>query len=101
MSKPALMGVLFLWLVIITFIVNAVITYDNSTDLAINNPLQNETAQADDGILAQSTSLLATYWNAITFNVEGLPIIFNLFFQVPTVIITFMLLEFIIELIPF
>lgn len=101
MSKPALFGLLFFWLIIITFVVNSVVAYDDSSNLAINNPMISATASADDSVVEQSTSLMSTYWNALTFSIVGLPSIFNLFFQVPTAIIAYMLIEFVIDIIPF
>jgi len=99
MSKPALFGVLFLWLVMITFIVNSVVEYDPSTDIGINNPV--EVIEVEDGSQwTQFTSLMGTFWNALTFGIDGLPVIFNLFFQVPTAIIGFMITRFIVDALP-
>ena len=99
MSKPALFGVLFLWLVMITFIVNSIVEYDPTTDLGINNPVEVVEQDEETG-WAQVTSLMGTYWNALTFGIDGLPAIFNLFFQVPTAIIAFMITRFVIDALP-
>jgi len=93
MSKAGLFGVLVLWLVVVTYIVNAFVVFDPSTDLAVFNPVE-VFEQDDGGVLSQSASLLSVFWKALTFRIEGLPVLFNLFFQVPTTIIGYMILAF-------
>lgn len=92
MNRPMLFGLLFGWLVIITFLVNAVVAYDPASGLVLNNPLTTFEANPDTGTITQVASLLRTFWGALTFNIEGLPFIFNLFFQIPTAIIGVMTL---------
>jgi len=93
-SRPALFGLLFLWLVVITFLVNAITTFDPASGLSISNPLTS--LNSGDGAESfQVFSLLKTYWGALTFSINGLPVVFNLFFQVPTAIISYMIIGFV------
>lgn len=95
MSKSGLFGLLFGWLVICTFLVNSVVAYDPTTDIAILNPLESFSDHSASTLIGQGTSLLKTFWRALTFQIQGLPVLFNLFFQIPTAIIGFMITQFI------
>lgn len=90
MSKPALFGLLFGWLVILTFLVNSIVEYDALSGLVVTNPI-GAFSSSDSNIF----DLLRTFWNALVFNITGLPVLVNLFFQIPVAIIGYMLIGFI------
>lgn len=89
MSKPALFGVMVAWLVTITYIVNSIVEFSPTTDIGVNNPVA-----LFDGDAVTVWDLLGTFWKALTFSIDGLPIIFNLFFWIPTAIIGYMIIAF-------
>ena len=102
MSRPQLFALASLWLIVITYLVNSIVVYDETAGLTVNNPIQ----QFDDDLSSQSTveqsvSLISVYFNAMTFNIEGLPWIVNLFILAPSLIIGAIVVEYIIEILPF
>ena len=94
MNRSLLFGILFAWLFVITFILSSFIIYDAESGLAVTSGLTNFTGEAGASDLNNGVSMFRTLWGALTFNIEGLPLIFNLFFQVPTAIIGFQILQF-------
>lgn len=89
MSKASLFGLLFGWLVTITYITNAIVEYSPTTDIGVNNPVN----LFDDNAVTV-WDLLGTFWSALTFSIDGLPVIMNLFFWIPTAIIGYMIIAF-------
>ena len=94
MSKAGLFGLLFGWLFMITYVVNSAVAYDDTAGLSVENPI-GVFQKSDGTTLDQIADLMATFWNALTFQINGLPVIFNLAFWIPTAIIGYMILAFI------
>lgn len=90
MNKPMVFAMLVGWIFVVTFLVNSVTTFDPETGITVAGALTTFGTE-ETGFF----SLLQTLWSALTFQIEGLHLIFNLFFLIPTLAIGYMIIEFI------
>lgn len=93
MNRAQLFGLLMLWLLLITFILNSFIEYNSELGLTISGNIDTFSGSTDDSNWTNTISLMRTFWGALTFSIQGLPVIFNLLFQIPTFMIGFMTLQ--------
>lgn len=98
MTKHSLFGLIMLWLIFATFLVNAFEVYLADGTFSVDNPIGEVVTDADTEV-GTIKSMGLTFINAISFRVNGLPMIASLlFFTVPTMIIAYMTLELLIKM---
>jgi len=98
MGKYSLFGLVMLWLLFATYLVNAFDVYLDDDTFSVDNPIGEIVTDADTEV-GTIKSMGLTFINAISFNVNGLPFIFAfIFFTVPTFIIAYMTLELLIKM---
>jgi len=97
MSKYALFGFIIAWLLLATFIVNSFEAYLGDGEFSIDNPIVDVATDGDDNEQSAKT-MLATFVSAVSFQMNGLPVIFALvLFTVPTFILMFLSIELLIK----
>ena len=99
MNKATTFGLCFMWMILITFLINSVYVFDSSSGITILNPVSDFSGLGDQSTLEKVLTLFRIYWGALTFSIQGLPTIFSLFFQIPTAIIAFLVTDFAIRFI--
>lgn len=98
MSKYSIFGLIMLWLLFATFLVNSFDAYLGDASFGVENPIGEVDTDADTEI-GTVKSMSLTFINAVSFRVTGLPFIFALiFFTVPTFVLAFMTLEIFIKM---
>ena len=98
MSKYGLFGVIMLWLLFATYLVNAFEVYMGDNTFSVENPIGEIDTDADTEV-GTVKSMGVTFINAVSFNVVGLPFIFSLlFFTIPSFILAFMSIEILIKI---
>ena len=98
MSKYGLFGVIMLWLLFATYLVNAFDVYMGDDTFSVENPIGEIDTDADTEV-GTVKSMGVTFINAVSFNVVGLPFIFSLlFFTIPSFILAFMSIEILIKI---
>lgn len=95
MNKYVLMGLIFLYLMIITLLADSLLI-STSGDIigGINAP---STAGGTSGIL----DLLGTFWKMISFQIDLPNIVLIIFVYPPVLIVVFMIIDVLKDLIPF
>ena len=100
MNKYAFFGLIVLWLVLATFIIAAVNNFGTS-GLSVTGEIAQSSA-GTGGYLSQLGGLLSVFWSIFTLQVAGLPaILVIIFFDIPVIIVGFMIMDVIKYLIPF
>ena len=98
MSKYTVFGLIMLWLLFATFLVNAFDEYTADGSFSVNNPIGEVDTDADTEV-GTIKSMSLTFINAVSFNIVGLPFIFSLiFFTIPTFMLAYMTLEIFIKM---
>lgn len=98
MSKYGLFGLIMLWLLFATYLVNAFDVYMDDGTFSVDNPIGAIDTDADTEV-GTVKSMGLTFINAVSFNITGLPFIFSLlFFTVPTFILAYMTIEIFIKM---
>lgn len=99
MSKYALFGVIILWLLLATYLVEVFGLYE--AGLTVTGGVDVIDSGAE-GLLAQITGMLTIFWDVFTFQVVGLPdIVVVIFFTAPAIVIMYMLIDVLKDMIPF
>jgi len=94
-NKYVLFMVMTLFLIFITFIADS-ISVSSTTDLLDNIPSDG------DASVGAIFRLMGTFFKILTFQLTGIPIVFNIFVFIPlTFGVIFMLIDIIKDLIPF
>ena len=94
MNRSLLFALCFIWLFVITYIVNSFVLWDDTAGLVVNSSLNIFTADSSASDLENTVGLFRTFLGVMSFSISGLPFIFNLFFYVPTAIIGFQAMQF-------
>lgn len=95
-------GICLLWLILIMWATSAFTVYSEADGLSVSGSISTFDSVDDDaGVTEQSAGLLKILWSAMTVQIEGLPGIFAVFYIIPTSIIGFFVVRFIVDLIPF
>jgi len=98
MSKYSLFGLIMLWLLFATYLVSSFDAYLGDGSFSVDNPIGEIDTDADTEV-GTVKSMGLTFINAVSFNVNGLPFIFSLFFfTIPTFILAYMTLEIFIKM---
>ena len=98
MSKYALFGVLMAWLLMATYIVDSFSAYTGDDSFSVENPI-NDISTEGDNDSQKISSMVSTFFSAMTLQVTGLPNILALImFTVPSFILMFMTLEITIKI---
>lgn len=98
MSKYSLFGLIMLWLLFATYLVNAFDVYMDDGTFSIDNPIGEVITDADTEV-GTVKSMGLTFINAVSFQVNGLPMIVSLLaFTVPTMILAYMTIEILIKI---
>jgi hypothetical protein len=99
MNKYALFGLLVLFIGLTTFITDSVISYNELLEFSASNPEAINEAEGFKGI--NVFSMLGTWWDIISFNVEGMPAIVNLVIFYPlNAIAGYMVVDILKDLVP-
>jgi hypothetical protein len=94
-NKYVLFMVMTLFLIFMTFIADS-ISVSSTTDLLDNIP-----SDGDDSV-GSIFRLMGTFFKILTFQLTGIPVVFNIFVFIPlTFGVIFMLIDIIKDLIPF
>ena len=96
MNKYLLLGVLFFLLLFATYVVDLTDGYSTSSDpnQIVDSPEDSERVSV--------FSMISTFFDILTFKVEGLPAILNVLFFYPiTIIIGAMVIDVLKDLVPF
>ena len=98
MSKYALFGFIMAWLLMATFIVDSFGAYLGDDSISVENPI-NEISTEGDNDTQKLSSMVNTFFSALTLQVTGLPdILAIIMFGVPSFILMFMTLELTIKI---
>ena len=98
MSKYALFGFIMAWLLMATFIVDSFGVYLGDASISVENPI-NEISTEGDNDAQKLSSMVNTFFSALTLQVTGLPdILAIIMFGVPSFILMFMTLELTIKI---
>lgn len=99
MSKYSLFGVIVLWLLLATYLVDVFGLYEAGVTVTGGVDVIDSGAE---GFLAQIMGLLKMFWDIFSFKVVGLPpIVVVIFFTAPAFVVAFMLIDIIKDLVPF
>lgn len=99
MNKYMSFGLIILWLLLATYLVEVFGLYDQG--VTVSGAIDSIDA-SDQGFLAQISGMLKVFWDIFTFQVTGLPaIIVVIFFTAPAFVIMYMLMDVIKDLVPF
>ena len=99
MNKYILFGLLMLWLLFATYLVNAFDSYLDDDTFGVDNPI-GDIGDEGDNNFETANNFARTLINAIFFQVNGLPFVVSLiFFTTPSFILAFMTLDMLIALI--
>lgn len=99
MGKYKLFGFLLAFIIIVTLFVDSVMVYDASLALSASAPDSLNTPE-DFGAV-NIFSALGTWWDILTFNIEGVPTMLNLIFVPINGIALYMGVDIIKDLVPF
>lgn len=98
MSKYALFGLIMAWLLMATFIIDSFGVYLGDDTISVVNPI-NDLSTEGDNDTQKISSMVETFFSALTLQVVGLPnILAILMFGVPSFILMFMILEITIKI---
>ena len=98
MGKYGLFGIIMLWLLFATYLVNAFDVYMGDATFSVDNPIGEVVTEADTDI-GTIESMGLTFINAVSFKVNGLPMIVSLLaFTVPTMMLSYMAIEILIKI---
>ena len=98
MSKYSIFGLIMLWLLFATYLVDAFDVYMADGTFSVDNPIGEVITDADTEV-GTVKSMGLTFINAVSFQVNGLPLIVSLIaFTVPTMILAYMTLEILIKI---
>lgn len=98
MSKYGLFGLIMLWLLFATYLVNAFEVYMDDETFSITNPIGDIEADGETDV-GTVKNMGLTFINAVTFQVDGLPVIFAvIFFTAPSFVLAYMTLEILIKM---
>lgn len=98
MGKYGVFGLLMLWLIFATFLVNSAEAYLQDGSFTVDNGI-TQVDTTGDSDLDQIRNMGETFISAIGFQVVGLPAIISLiFFTIPTLILAYMSLDMLIAL---
>lgn len=101
MNKYVLFGLLMAWLLIATYLVNSFEVYLNAGDFVVTGGI-TAPASLTGGFFAQAGQMWDTFVTLLVFNIEGIPLLITvLFFKVPAFIFIYMLIDIVVNLIPF
>lgn len=96
MSKYALFGSLVLYLVLVTFLIEASAVY------SIENGLETTVSSTDSASALGVFNMLGVFFRLLIFNVSGFPVWASMIFIYPVVFVFwFMILDILKDLIPF
>ena len=98
MGKYQLFGLLMIWLIFATYLVNTFDTYLGDDTFSVDNPI-NEIDTTGESDFDNVKGMANTFLSAISFQINGLPFIVSLlFFTIPTMIFAFMSIDILIAL---
>jgi len=98
MNKYGLFGIIMLWLLFATYLVNAFEVYMEDGTFSVENPIGEIDSDAETEV-GTVKSMGVTFINAVQFKIIGLPFIFALiFFTIPTFILAYMSIEILIKI---
>jgi len=99
MNKYAFFGLIVLWLILATYIIAAVNNFDAS-GMVVSGAINSGDVVAG-GFLSQINGLLNIFWSIFSLQVTGMPdIIIIIFFDIPVIIVGYMIIDIIKDLIP-
>jgi len=99
MNKYITFGILVLFILFMTYVVDFASNYENTLDSV--NPIEELPGEGSP-TSGSVISLITTFWKIATFQVEGLPALFTVLIFYPcNLIVLYMIIDILKDLVPF